>query len=52
MEEKYIIQYEYDDHSLNHWFILDIENNKPLHNEYFLTEKNANDYLNDFLIGD
>jgi hypothetical protein len=49
--EDYIINYGFDSNSINHWFILNVQNNKPLHNEYFLTEKHAQDYLNDFLMG-
>jgi len=50
-DSDYIVTYEYDTESINHWYILDIINNRALHNEYFLTEKNAQDYLNDFLLG-
>ena len=39
---------EYDN-ELNTWFILDCLTDLVLHNEWFSTEKRANDYLENYL---
>jgi hypothetical protein len=48
IKEEELPNDEYDN-ELNTWYILDSETDTVLHNEWFDTEKRANDYLQDFL---
>jgi hypothetical protein len=46
---KYIVTWEYNDRSRDQWFILNLDNDKVLHNEYFYDESEAVEYLNNYL---